>query len=182
MLLDEIEKADAAVFDVLLGVFDEGRLTDRYGRTTTFRSAVIIMTSNLGADKMGAVGFDARNAPSYEAEAMAFFRPEFFNRIDAVVRFNALDETSILAITRKELAAVAGREGLAVSGTRIEWTETLVERIARAGYDGRYGARPLQRTIEQMIVAPLARLLVERPVLKGRSIRVDWSDEGLQIS
>ena len=182
VLLDEIEKADAAVFDVLLGVFDEGRLTDRYGRTTTFRSAVIIMTSNLGADKMGAVGFDRRNAPSYEAEAMAFFRPEFFNRIDAVVRFNALDEGTILAITKKELAAVARREGLVVSGTRITWADALVERIARAGYDTRYGARPLQRTIEQMIVAPLARLLVERPELKGTSIEVDLSDEGLVIA
>lgn len=139
MLLDEIEKADAAVFDVLLGVFDEGRLTDRYGRTTTFRSAVIIMTSNLGADKMGAVGFDARNAPSYEAEAMAFFRPEFFNRIDAVVRFNALDEESILAITRKELAAVAEREGLAASDTRIVWTEALVQR--RSARRVRYAIR-----------------------------------------
>ena len=181
VLFDEIEKADARVFDVLLGVFDEGRLTDEYGRTTNFRSAVLIMTSNLGADKMGSPGFDQASPRSYEAEAMAFFRPEFFNRIDAVVRFDPLSEDSILAITRKELAALCEREGLAASGTRVTWAEGLVKRIAAAGYDARYGARPLQRTIEKMLVAPLARLLVERPELKGRGVRIDLRDDEMVI-
>lgn len=182
VLFDEIEKADAQVFDVLLGVFDEGRLTDRYGRTTSFRSAVIIMTSNLGAEKMGAVGFEQTSSPSYEAEAMAFFRPEFFNRIDAVVRFGPLDEASILAITRKELAAVARREGLTASATEVTWAEGLVKHLAQAGYDARYGARPLQRTIEQLVVAPLARRLVEHPELKNRRLQVDWADGGLRVT
>src|SRR5262249_8360295 len=85
VLLDEIEKADAEVFDVLLGVFDEGRLTDRYGRLTTFRSAILVMTSNLGTGKQASFGFGERPPLRYEGEALAFFRPEFFNRIDAVV-------------------------------------------------------------------------------------------------
>ena len=90
LLLDEIEKAAPDVFDVLLGVFDEGRLTDRFGRVTNFRSALIVMTSNLGADRQTPVGFDATARPRYRDEAMAFFRPEFFNRIDAVVTFHPL--------------------------------------------------------------------------------------------
>jgi ATP-dependent Clp protease ATP-binding subunit ClpC len=175
VLFDEIEKADAEVFDMLLGVFDEGRLTDHLGRTTNFRSAVLIMTSNLGAGKMGAVGFEDAGPPSYEGEAMAFFRPEFFNRIDMIVRFDPLSEESVLAITRKELAALARREGLAAA--KVTWAETLVKQIAIAGYDARYGARPLQRTIEQRVVAPLARLLVDRPELKGQTISIDVGDE-----
>src|SRR5262249_11172856 len=87
VLFDEIEKADPEVFDVLMGLFDEGRLTDRFGRTAVFRSAIIIMTSNLGSDKQGAFGFNTGSKAPYEAEVMDFFRPEFFNRIDAIVSF-----------------------------------------------------------------------------------------------
>src|SRR5882724_9188986 len=90
LLLDEVEKADPEVFDVLLGVFDEGRLTDRYGRVTTFKRAVIVLTSNLGAGKQESFGFGQGPGVSYDAEALAFFRPEFFNRLDAVVTFQPL--------------------------------------------------------------------------------------------
>jgi ATP-dependent Clp protease ATP-binding subunit ClpC len=171
VLLDEIEKADAEVFDVLLSVFDEGRLTDRYGRVTIFRSSIIVMTSNLGADKLGAVGFGKPSAPSYSAEAMQFFRPEFYNRIDAVVRFSPLAPETIREITRKELRAVGEREGLASAGVKLEWSEELVEYLAREGFDARYGARPLQRTIEALVVAPLARFLVAPPNLNGKTLR-----------
>src|SRR5258705_1864355 len=87
LLLDEIEKAAPAIFDILLGVFDEGRLTDPWGRLTHFKSAVIIMTSNLGAPVGEAFGLSKTSAPVYESETMGFFRPEFFDRIDAVVTF-----------------------------------------------------------------------------------------------
>jgi ATP-dependent Clp protease ATP-binding subunit ClpC len=178
VLLDEIEKAAPEVFDIFLSVFDEGRLTDRYGRTTTFRSAVIILTSNLGADKFAPPGFGNTSQPSYSAEAMSFFRPEFFNRIDAIVRFAPLDQQKIIAIAEKELRAISNREGLAKSNIRLEWTDRLVHRIARDGYDPRYGARPLQRTIETIIVAPLSRYLIDRPDLKDMTIQMDMSDEG----
>src|SRR6185503_20102880 len=95
VLLDEIEKAAPEVFDVFLNMFDEGRLTDRLGRVTHFRSSIIIMTSNLGASATGAMGFAGGAGPSYEAEAQNFFRPEFFNRIDAVVQFEPLEEAAI---------------------------------------------------------------------------------------
>ncbi|MEJ7616238.1 MAG: AAA family ATPase [Pyrinomonadaceae bacterium] len=161
VLFDEIEKADAGVFDVLLSVFDEGRLTDRFGRTTIFRSAVIVMTSNLGATNTDAPGFgnnDRAQQSSYDRMAQVFFRPEFYNRLDAVVRFRPLAEASVRRIVRKELAGIAAREGLAKRNIKLTWTESLVEHLARQGFNARYGARPLQRTIERTVVAPLAFL------------------------
>jgi ATP-dependent Clp protease ATP-binding subunit ClpC len=176
LLFDEIEKASPDVFDVLLGVFDEGRLTDRFGRVTNFRSALIVMTSNLGADKQAAFGFDANARPRYRDEAMAFFRPEFFNRLDAVVTFHPLGGETIKAIARKELAAIAGREGLTQHGITVRWSDRLVEHLAKVGFDARYGARPLQRTIEREVVAPLAKWLLGRPGFGPGVIEGDWVD------
>jgi ATP-dependent Clp protease ATP-binding subunit ClpC len=176
LLLDEIEKASPDVFDVLLGVFDEGRLTDRFGRVTNFRSALIVMTSNLGADRQTPFGFDVRAQPRYRDEAMAFFRPEFFNRLDGVVSFHALGADTIRAITRKELAAIASREGLARAGIAVRWTDRLVEHLADVGFDARYGARPLQRTVEREVVAPLAKWLLNRPGIGPATIEGDWQD------
>jgi ATP-dependent Clp protease ATP-binding subunit ClpC len=175
LLFDEIEKASPDVFDVLLGVFDEGRLTDRFGRVTNFRSALIVMTSNLGADRQATFGFDVNAKPRYRDEAMAFFRPEFFNRLDAVVTFQPLGPETIRAITRKELVAVAAREGLAQQGISVRWTDRLVEHLAKVGFDARYGARPLQRTIEREVVAPLAKWLLGRRAVSG-TIEGDWAD------
>jgi ATP-dependent Clp protease ATP-binding subunit ClpC len=173
VLLDEIEKADAEVFDVLLGVFDEGRLTDRYGRVTSFRSAVIVMTSNLGAGKREGFGFGTAPAAAYESEAMAFFRPELFNRIDAVVTFAPLGPDSIRAITRKELGEIARREGLARAGLVLTWSERLEEHLAREGFDERFGARPLQRALEALVVTPLARHLLAHPEVRDRKVYLD---------
>ncbi len=174
LLLDEIEKAADDVYDVLLSAFDEGRLTDRFGRVTNLRSALIVMTSNLGADKQSTFGFDERSRPRYRDEAMAFFRPEFFNRLDAVVTFLPLGAQTIQAITRKELGAIASREGLVQSGIAIRWSDRLVEHLAKVGFDPRYGARPLQRTIEREVVAPLAKWLLERPSTATKDIQADW--------
>lgn len=176
VLLDEIEKADAAVFDVLLGLFDEGRLTDRFGRVTNFRSAVVIMTSNLGADKLEAIGFGEKVLPSYEREALSFFRPEFFNRIDALVRFGSLTQKMIKKITVKELEEISKREGLKKAKINLRWTDAAVSFLAQKGFDPRYGARPLQRTIETLVIAPLSKILLERK-LKGKDILIDVNDE-----
>jgi ATP-dependent Clp protease ATP-binding subunit ClpC len=173
LLLDEVEKADPEVFDVLLNVFDEGRLTDRYGRLTTFRSAVIVMTSNLGAGKQEPFGFGRELAVRYDAEALKFFRPEFFNRIDAVVTFQPLQRETILRITRKELTDLGKREGLTKAGLRLTWSERLVEHLAKEGFDARYGARPLQRTLESLVVTPLARFLLKQPELRDTEVRAD---------
>jgi ATP-dependent Clp protease ATP-binding subunit ClpC len=178
VLFDEIEKADAEVFDVLLGVFDEGRLTDRYGRLTTFRSAILVMTSNLGAGKQSPFGFGEGPAVRYEGEALAFFRPEFFNRIDAVVTFQPLGPETIRTITRKELAEVTAREGVTRLGLRLEWSEALVEHLAKEGFDARYGARPLQRTLETLVVTPLARHLLDNPGLRDTALHVGLDAAG----
>jgi ATP-dependent Clp protease ATP-binding subunit ClpC len=176
VLLDEIEKADAAVFDVLLGLFDEGRLTDRFGRVTNFRSAVVIMTSNLGADKLEAIGFGEKTLPSYEREALSFFRPEFFNRIDALVRFRSLTQEMIQSITIKELEEISKREGLKKAKIKLLWTDKAVSHLAQKGFDPRYGARPLQRTIETLVVAPLSKILL-REKMNGKELLIDVSDK-----
>jgi ATP-dependent Clp protease ATP-binding subunit ClpC len=178
LLLDEIEKADPEVFDVLLSVFDEGRLTDRFGRMTTFRSAVIVMTSNLGSDKAEAFGFGQQPVIPYEGEAMQLFRPEFFNRIDALVRFQPLGAETIRSITQKELTEIARREGIVRRGILLMWSEAVMEHLSRAGFDTRYGARPLQRTVETQVVAPLARYLVEHPEIRDTVVCLDLDDQG----
>src|SRR6185295_12458400 len=103
VLFDEIEKAAPEVFDVLLGLLDEGRLTDRFGRVTNFRSAIVILTSNLGSSAPGTVGFLTNEMPAYESEVGKFFRPEFFNRLDGVITFKPLTPAEVEMITRKEL-------------------------------------------------------------------------------
>lgn len=179
VLFDEIEKADAQVFDVLLGLFDEGRLTDRFGRVTNFTSTVVIMTSNLGAERFarGDIGFGERGNVSSEKEIKAFFRPEFFNRLDSVVQFNPLDKASLYKITEKEIAAVARREGLTEKGIKLVWKKEVIEFLSKMGFDARYGARPLQRTIETLLTAPLAEFLLKNPMLKNCKIEVKLENE-----
>jgi ATP-dependent Clp protease ATP-binding subunit ClpC len=165
VLLDEIEKAHPMVCDVLLNVFDEGRLTDRFGRITWFRSAVIVLTSNLGSELSGSVGFgDSRGVISQQREAVVreYFRPEFVNRLDRVVHFEPLSEMALLSITEKELRGIASREGLKKLGITLTWTLEAVQYLASAAFDPRYGARPLQRTLESRVVSPLAALLAGR--------------------
>jgi len=175
LLFDEIEKAAPEVFDVLLGLLDEGRLTDRFGRVTNFRSSIIILTSNLGSSITGPAGFLPDQQPAYESEAGKFFRPEFFNRLDSIITFKPLTPGDVEMITRKELPELAAREGLA--GIRIEWSEQLVKRLAREGYDHRLGARPLQRALERLLVAPLARWKVAHPNLRNVALRIDLDSE-----
>ncbi|WP_254508671.1 AAA family ATPase [Anatilimnocola floriformis] len=176
VLFDEIEKAAPEVLDALLGVLDEGRLTDRFGRTTTFRSAVIVMTSNIGAERSAAVGFDSTVQPAFERIAMGTFRPEFYNRIDSVIAFQPLSRETIRSLARRELAAIAQREGLAKNDLRLEWSDSLVDHLAAAGYDARYGARPLHRAVEQLIIAPLAKWLLANPTARERIVHVDLAE------
>jgi ATP-dependent Clp protease ATP-binding subunit ClpC len=185
VLFDEIEKAAAEVFDVLLGVLDEGRLTDRYGRLTTFRSAVIVMTSNLGAQAGEPFGLGTRGAAregqaraAYTSAVESFFRPEFFNRIDAVVTFDPLGASTVRAIATKELTELSKREGLARANLRLTWTDAVVTLLAQAGFDPRYGARPLQRAMETLVVTPLARFLIDHPALREAEILADLGERG----
>lgn len=181
VLLDEIEKADPDVFDLLLGVFDEGRLTDPWGRVTTFLSTVIIMTSNLGVSALRPIGINQSRTPSYHAEVRDFFRPEFFNRIDSVVSFEPLSPESIRRIAEMELKAVGEREGMNGRGLSLKWTDEVSSHLAELGYDARYGARPLKRTIEEQVVIPLARYLVENPDLRDGVIYLEKDGERLAL-
>jgi ATP-dependent Clp protease ATP-binding subunit ClpC len=177
VLFDEIEKADEGVFDLLLSVFDEGRLTDRFGRTTHFQSAVIVMTSNLGATASETPGFGASDeiaSSTYHRAAQIFFRPEFYNRIDSILSFNALDEENVRRIAIKELNALNTREGMVKRSIKVSWTEHVLNHVVRLGFDSRLGARPLQRVIEKEIVTPLALHLTANPGLHDSQITVDF--------
>jgi ATP-dependent Clp protease ATP-binding subunit ClpB len=155
VLLDEIEKAHPEVFDVLLQVLDDGRLTDGQGRTVDFRNTVLIMTSNVrSADALREV-----------------FRPEFLNRVDEIVVFEQLTREQIAAIVEHQLARV--RERLAERGIAVELTEAAKEAIAEAGWDPAYGARPLKRAIQRLLENPLALRLLEGDFGDGDLIRVD---------
>jgi ATP-dependent Clp protease ATP-binding subunit ClpB len=161
ILLDEIEKAHPDVFNVLLQVLDDGRLTDGQGRTVDFRNTVIVMTSNLGSQHIQAmVGqpYDAIKVVVWD-ELKLSFRPEFLNRIDEVVVFHALDAKHIESIAAIQLQRLGER--LAAQEISLEVSEAALAEIARSGFDPVYGARPLKRAIQQKIENPVARLLLE---------------------
>jgi ATP-dependent Clp protease ATP-binding subunit ClpB len=161
VLLDEIEKAHAEVFDVLLQILDDGRLTDGQGRTVDFRNTVIIMTSNL------------RSADALRE----FFRPEFLNRIDEVVEFEPLTREQLSEIVELQLERLRAR--LAERGIAIELTDAAKETLAEAGWDPTYGARPLKRALQRMVENPLAIRLLEGDFADGDSIRVDAQNGAL---
>ncbi len=164
ILLDEIEKAHAEVFDVLLQVLDDGRLTDGQGRTVDFRNAVLIMTSNIRS-----------------AEAMRdHFRPEFLNRIDEIVVFNPLTREQLGEIVELQLARLRSR--LADRGLRLELTEDAKLALTEAGWDPAYGARPLKRAVQRLLENPLALRLLEGDFGEGDTIRVEASEGELSFA
>ena len=164
ILLDEFEKADPSFFDLLLQVLGEGRLTDAAGRVADFSNAVVVMTSNLGAEsfQQGRFGLGRSDGPAADArrhftEAVRdFLRPELFNRIDRVVPFLPLDEATVLSIARRELDLIAARDGVRLRGVELNVSEEAVRHLAARGYDVRYGARPLKRAVERELLVPLA--------------------------
>ncbi len=181
VLLDEIEKAADNIFDALLTVLDEGVMTDNLGRKTNFRNTVIIMTSNVGATTRQAVGFSEtlQTGQKYDAALRKQFKPEFLNRLDAVVTFNNLRRADIEKITRKELEALQKREGFQKRSLTLTFSEALIAHIADTGFDEKYGARPLQRAVEQEVMQKVALWLAENEV-NGGGLELDWK-EGLQI-
>jgi len=188
VLLDEIEKAHPDVFNLLLQVLDDGRLTDGQGRTVDFRNTVVIMTSNLGseflASRSGALGFVAPGAIGADGfgsekdlrdrvmgklrEAM---RPEFLNRIDEIVMFRKLDRAQLTSIVSLLLAQTAER--LAGQHLALEVTDAAVAWIADAGYEPEYGARPLRRVIQREVDDRIADLMVGERVGDGDTVTVD---------
>ncbi|OEZ97145.1 ATP-dependent chaperone ClpB [Duganella sp. HH101] len=161
ILLDEVEKAHPDVFNVLLQALDDGRMTDGQGRTVDFKNTVIIMTSNLGSHKIQAMEDSDPGVVKLAvmAEVRSHFRPEFINRIDEIVVFHGLDEKNIGAIAKIQLAILEQR--LAKMEMTLTITEGALHKIAEAGYDPVYGARPLKRAIQQQIENPLSKLILQ---------------------
>ncbi|WP_151638356.1 ATP-dependent chaperone ClpB [Noviherbaspirillum aerium] len=161
ILLDEIEKAHADVFNVLLQVLDDGRMTDGQGRTVDFKNTVIVMTSNLGSHKIQSMedSDPALVKLAVMAEVKTHFRPEFVNRIDELVVFHALDEKNIGSIARIQLQVLEKR--LAKLDIGLQVAEAALQKIAEAGFDPVYGARPLKRAIQQELENPLSKLILE---------------------
>jgi ATP-dependent Clp protease ATP-binding subunit ClpB len=163
VLLDEIEKAHTDVFNILLQVLDDGRLTDGQGRTVDFKNAVLIMTSNIPGGRAGAEGF---------------FKPEFINRLDDIVEFSALSREQISAIVELQVAQLVSR--VAERGIAVELTDAARELLGNLGYDPTYGARPLKRVIQKHLVDQLARGILEGRFAAGDRVMVDA--EGGELS
>jgi ATP-dependent Clp protease ATP-binding subunit ClpB len=172
ILLDEIEKAHPDVFNVLLQVLDDGRLTDGQGRTVDFKNTVIVMTSNIGSTMIqGMVGRDhADIKDAVWDELKNHFRPEFLNRIDETVVFHSLDASHIARIAQIQLDQLAQR--LAHMDLHLHVSATALAELAKVGFDPVYGARPLKRAIQQRIENPLSKLLLEGKFLPQQTVAI----------
>jgi ATP-dependent Clp protease ATP-binding subunit ClpB len=176
LLLDEVEKAHPDVFNVLLQVLDDGRLTDGQGRTVDFKNTVIVMTSNLGSHMiMQMAGQDSELIrEAVWGEVKAHFRPEFLNRIDETVVFHALDQANIQAIAKIQLKILEAR--VAKMDMDLEVSSEALAEIAKVGFDPVFGARPLKRAIQQRIENPVAKLILEGKFGPKDVIPVQWVD------
>jgi ATP-dependent Clp protease ATP-binding subunit ClpB len=178
ILLDEIEKAHHDVFNVLLQVLDDGRMTDGQGRTVDFKNTVIVMTSNLGSHTIQQMAGDDYQLikTAVLGEVKASLRPEFVNRIDELIVFHGLDEKHIKSIAKIQLALLEKR--LAQLEIRLEVSDAALKELATAGFDPVYGARPLKRAIQASVENPLAKAILEGRFAAKDAVRVDWKKGG----
>ena len=175
MLLDEIEKAHRDVFNVLLQVLDDGRLTDGQGRTVDFRNAVIIMTSNLGSQiiaDLSGTGNEAAMRREVQNMLRGAFLPEFLNRIDETIIFHPLGKEEIKQIVGIQLKRL--QRQLAEAQLTLEISTAARDRLADEGFDPAYGARPLKRVIQQRLANPLATALLEQKISPGETVEIGW--------
>jgi ATP-dependent Clp protease ATP-binding subunit ClpC len=181
VLFDEIEKANPEVFDLLLGVLGEGRLTDARGRYVDFRGTIIVMTSNLGMTTKDAPGFSKEARLDLERAVRDHFRPELVARIDRILTFRHLSQADVRAIVDLELADIATRTGLTRRHLTLDVDANARALLAEQGYDSKRGARPLRRLIEETIVGPIAAKLAARPESRDAAIRVRAVDGALVV-
>jgi len=181
ILLDEIEKAHPEVFNLLLQVLDEGRLTDGHGRTVDFKNTVIIMTSNLGSELIYDYGREERQKLKEKIDELLklTFRPEFLNRLDEIVVFNPLTREDLLKIVDIQLNRL--RETLKEKGIELEVTRKAREKLAEAGFDPTFGARPLKRVIQRELVNNLAKALIKGELKEGKVV-FDWKNGAFTFS
>jgi len=182
VLFDEIEKAHPDVFNALLQILEDGRLTDGKGRVVDFKNTLIVMTSNLAGPLIQAWTGSDRVAlrAKVDQELKAHFRPEFLNRIDEVILFRALSREDLQAVVDIQAARLGNL--LAQRGLAIEMTPALRSRLAEIGYDAEYGARPLKRTLQRLVMDPLARRVLEGAFAPGARIRADWDARAGQVT
>ena len=184
ILFDEVEKAHPEVFNVLLQVLDNGRLTDSKGRTVNFKNTIIILTSNIGAElvnrnnQIGFAGGDENEGFEKAKEKITeklkdHFRPEFLNRLDEIIVFNVLGRDVVKQIVGLQIELVTKR--LEQKGIEVAVTEEALNYLAEKGYDPNYGARPLKRVIQDRVLSPAAELIIARKVEEGGEILVDYN-------
>jgi len=180
ILLDEVEKAHPDVFNILLQILDDGRLTDGHGRTVDFRNCVVVMTSNLGSDIIQEMAGE-ENYQRMKAAVMEIvgrhFRPEFVNRIDEVVVFHALTREQIRRIAELQVGYLRAR--LRERDMELALSEAVLDKLGEAGYDPVYGARPLKRAIQQRLENPLAQAILAGQFGPGDTITADWADDAI---
>jgi len=178
VLLDEIEKAHPDVFNILLQVFDDGRLTDGQGRTVDFKNTVLIMTSNVGSSRMADVltQTDTEMKRDMQADLRQAFRPEFLNRIDAIVPFHRLGSAQLQRIVEIQLKDL--RERLAARKLGLSVSPAALSHLAEEGLDAAFGARPLKRVIQNELANPLATAILEGRALEGQTVQVDRGPGG----
>jgi ATP-dependent Clp protease ATP-binding subunit ClpB len=184
VLLDEVEKAHPDVFNILLQVLDDGRITDSQGRTVDFRNSVIVMTSNIGSEHILDVAGDDRKYDQMQTKVLealrSHFRPEFLNRVDDIILFHTLKRSELRQIVAIQIKRVMNL--LADQKISLELSATALDFLAEAGYDPVYGARPLKRAIQKQIENPLATKLLENTFTEGDTILVDYADSSLTFN
>ncbi len=188
ILFDEIEKAHPEIFNILLQVLDNGRLTDSKGKTVNFKNTIIIMTSNIGAqfiDKMQSIGFssadnDADVYAGVKDKVMSslkdYFKPEFLNRLDEIILFDVLSHNSIRKIVDIEVKKVQTR--LLEKGIHLVFKDAVYELLAKEGYNPQYGARPLRRLIQSKVLTPLASMMIDKGLIANRQVIIDVDKQG----
>jgi len=173
ILLDEVEKAHSEVFNVLLQVLDDGRLTDSKGRTVDFKNALIIMTSNLGSDLIAQhAGNKQKQEEAINQEIKTHFKPEFINRVDDIIIFQPLTQEQIKEIVKLQVAEI--NQQLQLEDLSIELTNKAIDHFAEVGFDQVYGARPLKRLMQKEILDVLAIMLIKQEIKPGSKLEVDW--------
>jgi ATP-dependent Clp protease ATP-binding subunit ClpB len=180
VLLDEIEKAHPDVFNILLQVLDDGRLTDGQGRTVDFKNTVLIMTSNVGSQSI----LDPDMTPDMRKKAVtealkASFRPEFLNRIDETIIFNSLGAGQIANIVRVQLKAVEAR--LQAKRIEVKFSDSAIQLLAEMGFDPIYGARPLKRVIQTELLNPLSKEMISGTFKSGDKLKVETEGKKLVL-
>jgi ATP-dependent Clp protease ATP-binding subunit ClpC len=181
LLFDEIEKAHADVFNILLQILDDGRLTDAQGRTVDFKNTVVIMTSNLGADRIQAHARKRESFDELKDDLMQIlrhsFRPEFINRIDEIIVFRSLSREQLTEITSLLLEHV--RRRLRAQHIDVEFSDAAIQHLSEVGFDPEFGARPLRRAIQREVENELSRLVLGGSLAPDDNVVVDFRDGDL---